>query len=106
MELIFNNFSSGTLLAAILAGDTTLTLDVGEGAFFPQPIPGVEYTVLVLEDIGGFKEVVWMTERVVDTLTIERGKEGTTPLPYAVGSRCEGRATQGFFNDYIDSGTF
>lgn len=106
MQVIYNNFASGILLSDILAADLTLTLDTGQGAFFPDPIPGVEYCVLVLEDIGGVKEVVWMTERVLDVLTITRGQEGTTPQDFVAGSRVELRATAGFFDDYIDSGTF
>lgn len=106
MQLIYNNFASGELVANILAADLVISLEPGQGAFFPDPIPGVEYCVLVLEDIGGFKEVVWMTERTLDDLTITRGQEGTTPRDYALGSRVELRATAGFFDDFIDSGTF
>ncbi len=106
MELIFSNFASGQLAGNQLAADLVIVLDVGEGAFFPDPVPGVEYSVLVLEDVGGFKEVVWMTARTLDSLTITRAQEGTVALDFAAGSRVELRATAGFFNDYIDSGTF
>ena len=106
MEVLFNNFASGTLLGGILAADGTLTLDVGEGSFFPSPIVGVEYCVLVIEDIGGIKEVVHMTERVGDVLSVDRGEEGTTPQDYIAGSRVELRATAGFFTEFVDAGTF
>jgi hypothetical protein len=106
MQAIYNNFASGTLLNDILAGDFTLTLDTGEGQFFPSPIPGAEYCVLVIEDIGGLKEVIHLTERVGDVMTITRGEESTTPRGYLAGSRVELRATAGFFNEFMDSGTF
>mgnify|MGYP001118939857 CR=1 FL=1 len=47
MEVLFNNFASGTLLSSILGSDTLIQLDVGEGQFFPTPIVGAEYSVLV-----------------------------------------------------------
>lgn len=106
MEVIYNNFASGTLSVGVLAAETTLVLDVGEGAFFPDPIVGVQYCVLVLEDINGAKEVAHLTERVADTLTVTRGEEGTVAQDYIVGSRVELRATAGFLDNFIDSGTF
>lgn len=106
MEVLFNNFASGTLLFDILGSDTDITLDVGEGNFFPTPIVGAEYCVLVIEDISGIKEVVHMTERVGDILTCTRGEEGTTPQAYDMGSRIELRATAGFFSEFVDAGTF
>ena len=106
MTPIYNNFASATLLADILAGDLSLSVDVGEGQFFPDPIVGVEFCVIVLEDIGGIKEVVHMTERTGDVFTVTRGEEGSTPQPYVAGSRVELRITAGFLDDFMDSGTY
>jgi len=106
MEVIYNNFASGTMAVPILAADTTIVLDVGQGQFFPNPIAGVQYSVLVLEDVSGVKEVVHLTERSTDTLTVTRGEEGTIAQDYALGSRVELRATAGFLDEFIDSGTF
>lgn len=106
MQLIYNNFATGTLLSDILAGDLTLTLDTGDGSLFPSPIPGAEYCVLVLEDIGGLKEVVHLTQRVGDVMSITRGEEGTIAKNYLAGSRCELRATAGYFDEFMDSGDY
>ncbi|RLC18916.1 MAG: hypothetical protein DRI24_01735 [Deltaproteobacteria bacterium] len=106
MEVLFNNFASGVLLLDILAGDTEISLDVGEGVFFPDPIEGVEYCVLVIEDISGIKEVVHMTKRTGDVLTCTRAQEGTIAQGYSAGSRIELRATAGFFTDFVDAGTY
>ena len=106
MEVIYNNFASGTMSVAILPADTTIVLDAGQGAFFPTPIVGVQYCVMVLEDISGVKEVVHLTDRSADTLTVTRGEEGTIAQTYAIGSRVELRATAGFLDEFIDSGTF
>lgn len=106
MILLYNNFASGVLLSDILAGDLTFSLDVGEGAFFPEPILGVEICVLVIEDIGGIKEVVHLTERSGDVFTVTRGEEGTTPQAFLAGSRVELRATAGFFDEFLDAGTY
>ena len=106
MTPIYNNFASATLLSNITAGETELSVDVGEGQFFPDPIVGVEFCIIVLEDIGGIKEVVYMTERVGDVFTIARGQEGSTPQPYLAGSRVELRITAGFLDEFMDSGTY
>lgn len=106
MEVLFNNFASGVLASDILAGDLTLDVEVGEGAFFPNPIPGVEYCVIVIEDISGIKEIAHMLERAGDTFTLNRAQEGTTAQAYLAGARVELRATAGFFTDFVDAGTF
>ena len=106
MEVLFNNFASGTLLNDILGSDLNITLDVGEGNFFPTPIVGAEYCVCVIEDISGVKEVVHMVERVGGVLTCVRGQEGTIAQSYDMGSRIELRATAGFFEEFVDAGTY
>lgn len=106
MNVLFNNFASGTLLLDIAIGDLTLELDMGQGAFFPQPVLPGDYSVLVIEDVVGNKEVVHMTDRVVDVFTITRGEEGTIPGVFAAGSRVELRATAGFLSAFIDAGTY
>jgi len=106
MEVLFNNFASGTLLFDILGSDTSIELDVGEGQFFPTPIVGAEYCILVIEDISGIKEIVHMVERIGDILTCTRGEEGTIAQAYEKGSRIELRATAGFFSEFVDAGTY
>ena len=106
MEVLFNNFASGTLLNDILGSDAIIELDAGEGNFFPTPIVGAEYCVCVIEDISGIKEVIHMLERVGDVLTCSRGEEGTIAQSYDAGSRLELRATAGFFEEFVDAGTY
>lgn len=106
MEVIFNNFASGTLASDINAGDVVIDLAFGEGAFFPSPIPGSEYCVLVIEDVLANKEVIHMTQRAGDTLTVVRGQEGTSGQGFLTGSRVELRATAGFFTEFVDAGTY
>jgi len=75
--LAANNASSKTELA-ITPSSTTLQLVAGGGAKFESPEPGLEYFVGTLSDKSGvLNEIVHVTERVGDVLTIVRAQEDT-----------------------------
>jgi hypothetical protein len=97
MAQLFANNASALLPAAVAADDVTITLAPGEGERFPQPTEGDvnSFAILTLEDQNAAIEIVRMTERDGDLLTIVRGQEGTTPLGFAEGDRIELRMTAG-----------
>lgn len=86
--LLFANNAETTLSAPITDSATTVVLASGTGALFPSPNNGAgEYFDLTFNDAatGLLYEVVKVTARVGDTLTIVRGQEGTTALAWNSG---------------------
>jgi hypothetical protein len=105
MRPIYNNFSSTTLASDITNLSSTLTVQAGNGNFFPSP-GNNEYVVLVIENIAGAKEIVHMTSRTVDVFSIDRAQEDTVAQSFLAGSRVELRLTQGFLENFVDGGEF
>lgn len=102
MSQLFTNNGSSLLVEDLLVADTTVNLAPGEGDQFPLPDPGDDdsFAMLTLEDVGGNFEVVKMTERSGDILTIVRGQESTVPSGFATGSRIESRLTAGSLGNF------
>lgn len=63
-----------------------MTLDSGQGALFPNPTGGdIFYATLV--DASNNKEIIRVTARVSNTLTIVRAQDGTTARSFIAGAR-------------------
>jgi hypothetical protein len=95
-----SNNGSATLAAGILGGNTSLTVQGGEGALFPTVGAGL-YAKIALEDVSGNIEIVHLTSRAGDVLTVTRAQEGTFALAFASGSRVENRVTAGTLTDFV-----
>ena len=88
---LYTNNAATTLLAAITAGDGSLTVATGTGALFPSPT-GSDYAWLTLTSTTG-TEIVKCTSRSGDTFTITRGQQSTAALPFAAGDALTLRVT-------------
>ncbi len=75
-------YGAGGAGQPLLSTDTELTLRAGDGALLPAsgPFPAL------LGTPGGAHEVVKVTARASDVLTIVRAQEGTTAQPWAIGT--------------------
>ncbi|MFA9204846.1 MAG: hypothetical protein ACEQSH_00160 [Bacteroidia bacterium] len=95
-DLLFANDAASTLAGAISNVATTANLQVGTGALFPNPT-GSEYFVMTFTDAGTglLKEIVHVTARSGDTITIERAQEGTTALAWQAGDLADNLNTAG-----------
>jgi hypothetical protein len=102
--LVWDNFVSAQTLA-VTAGDTLISVQPGQGAQFP-PITPPDYSVAVIEDDLGNKEVIHIVSVAGDVLSVTRGEEGTLDSNFAANSRLELRPTTGFFRNFIDGGTY
>lgn len=95
MTILFTNNGTSTLGAFISASDTTMTLASGAGGRFPSPGAG-DYFFLTLTNPS--QEVEWeivkVTARNSDVLTIERGQDGTVAKSWAFGDLVELRITK------------
>lgn len=90
----FTNNASALLAASISDSDTTITLETGFGALFPNPSGSQEFRA-ALQNADGDLEIVQVTGRATDVLTVVRGQEGTTAQAWTLGvTRCELRLTE------------
>ena len=98
MPQLFANNAASKLAAAVTIGATSLTLTTGEGAKFPA-ITGSDNFLVTL--VGGTAssetswEIVNVTARAGDLLTIVRAREGTAAAAWAIDTPVELRATAG-----------
>lgn len=73
---LFSNNTSTNLALPLAIAATSITVLTGKGAAFSSPV-GDFFEMLTIEESGDF-EIVKMTARVGDVLTIERAHQGTT----------------------------
>jgi len=92
MGIQLKNNASGTLATAINASDTGIVLTTGNGANFPVLGLG-DYFYATLESTGGTFEVIRVTARSGDSMTVLRAQEGSIANSFAAGSRLESRIT-------------
>ena len=91
-----NGFS--TLASGINNSVTTIALASGEGARFPNPSsPDVFYATII--DTSNNLEVVKVTARSTDSLTVVRAQDNTSARAFATGDRFELRPVAKLFED-------
>lgn len=92
MPQLFTN-NGGTTLAASLS-DSATSATVTTGSVFPAPTGGDVFLATI--EAGSAREIVRVTARTGDTLTIVRAQEGTTALAWDAGASIELRLTAGW----------
>lgn len=98
------NNAFGTLNAGITSSDTTLVLNSGEGSRFPTLSAG-DYFYATLIDTSNNLEIVKVTARSTDTMTVVRGQDNTTARAYSTNDRFELRPTAALFTEFADRAT-
>lgn len=94
MVVKLKNNARGFLATAITDTDTQITLTAGTGAAFPT-LEGTDSFFATLVSADGLLEIVNVTARAGDVLTVERGAEDTIPQAFNPGSLVELRVTVG-----------
>lgn len=95
MATIYVNNAAGVLSAGVGPSDPQLMLMAGQGALFPAPQAGEYFWVTIVDPVTFDLEVVQCTSRSGDTLTVDRGKDGTTARSFLSGAIVEARITAG-----------
>lgn len=90
MGLKVANNAYSTLASGISDSATSLSVQAGHGARFPSLGVG-DYFYATLIDTSNNIEIIKVTARATDTLTIERGEDGTSANAYVSGDRIEMR---------------
>jgi hypothetical protein len=92
MAIQLKNNAFTTIPAGVSSTATSLTVATGDGAKFPVLGTGdVFYFTLI--DVNNNYEIVQVTARTDDTMTIVRGQGDTLPIPFPPNSRAELRVT-------------
>lgn len=112
MAQLYKNNAAGTLSAQLTSIATTLALTAGHGARFPAPAGSdYFYATLVGLDSNGVEaswEIIKVTARSTDSMTIVRAQDNTTAATWPLGTRVEMRINAATLNgkqDTLASGT-
>lgn len=92
MAIQLTNNAFTTIPAGLSSIATSLTVATGDGAKFPVVGTG-DYFYLTLVDVNNNYEIVQVTARIDDVMTIVRGQVGTLAIPFPTNSRAELRVT-------------
>jgi hypothetical protein len=95
MTYKFTNYASTTLAAGITSAATTITLASGGGSLFPSLSAG-DYFYGTLVDSSNNLEIVLVTARSTDTLTVTRAQDGSAARAFLTGDKFELRVTAAF----------
>lgn len=87
MAQLYTNNALGKLLTGVGTGDTTLTLEAGQGALFAAPSGGDYQIVTLCDNLETVFEMVRVTARTGDTLTVTRAQEGSSAQTWGVGTK-------------------
>lgn len=98
MAVLYSNNASTTLSASITNVATSLSVAAGSGSEFPA-LSGSDYFYATLTNTAGAIEIIKVTARTADTMTIVRGQDGTTALAWASGDIIELRITKAMLDD-------
>ena len=105
--VLFGNNASSNLAGAISSTALTANLTAGTGVLFPNPSANQYYVDTFVDAATGLlNEIVWVTGRSTDTITIVRAQEGTTALNWLAGDIVANFWTAGQAAAMLQSGQY
>ena len=93
MGLKLTNNAVSRLASGITAADTSISVTPGDGAKFPSLAAGDYFPATLIRASDGAIEVVRVTARATDVLTVTRAQESTAGIAFVSGDRIELRLT-------------
>lgn len=102
---LFSNNATTTLATSIGTGDTVISLSPGTGSKFPS-VGANQHFYATIFNTNNVLEIVKVVDRSTDTITVERGQEGTTAKAWNPGDLLELRLTAAGISElvsYIDA---
>jgi hypothetical protein len=101
MILLFSNNAHSTLAGAVSDVATSMLLQAGTGDFFPNPSVNEFFSLTITSQLSAQDiEIVYVTARAGDTLTVLRGRESTTPRSWLAGDFADNMVTAGGLTKY------
>ena len=102
INIQFANDAKSTLLSAISAVATSLTIQAGDGSLYPS-LSGSKFFYITLQNAAGTREIVKVEARAGDILsTLTRAQEGTTAIAFSAGDKVDLRLTAQGLEDKIN----
>lgn len=101
MALKVTNNGTSKLAGSIIASDSQLSVEAGTGSRFPSLGEG-DWFPLVAVDSSGNREIMKVTARHGDLLTVSRGQEGTAARSFSAGDRVDLRLTAAAISQFVD----
>jgi hypothetical protein len=101
MGIQLSNNATTLVPAGVSSVATTLTVTAGTGAKFPVLGTG-DYFYATLMDVNNNFEIVKVTARTDDVMTLVRAQENTLAIPFPANSRFEHRITAATIRAIID----
>jgi hypothetical protein len=102
MTFKFSNNGEGNLNASIGTGDTSITLESGDGATFPAISAGEEFEANITE--GAVFEWITCTARAGDVLTVTR--DPTSPQSFNAGAKVTHTMSGNMLNSFLQKGDY
>lgn len=99
MTFQFTNNATTTLSTSYGVGATSMVIAAGGGVKFPTPAGANVFRATVVRASDSAIEVVEVTARTTDTMTVTRAQEGTTALAFVTGDKFELRVTAAYLNN-------
>ena len=105
--IVFENNSNGTLSADIDNTQTSIVLSSGQGANFPSITAPDEIFFITLQNYAAqLIEICRVTNRTGDTLTVQRGQDGTIGRPWtAATTAIQLRVTKETLETFVQKAT-
>jgi len=97
---LYTNNATTTINGGITNVATSIALSPGTGSLFPSPTSG-DWFIGTLYDGVSVIEVVKVTARSSDTLTVVRGQEGTSGSAFLTGASFMENVTKGTLEQFI-----
>ena len=106
MSVLVTNNAVGYLQVGVNSAETSILVKPGQGVRFPSPVLDQDWFYITVENEEGDVEVMKCTKRSGDTLTVQRGQDGTVGHDFKADSLVELRPCAGLFNDKVDVDKF
>lgn len=102
MGIQFTNNAVSSLASGISSSDVSITVATGEGSQFPSISAAGDYFYITLDSGAGTREIVKVTARSGDTMTIVRARDNTTASSFLADARVELRPIAQAMRDIRD----
>tara|TARA_B110000977_G_scaffold67762_1_gene91990 strand:- start:269 stop:1117 length:849 start_codon:yes stop_codon:yes gene_type:complete len=109
-DIKFTNFAQSTLATGITDEDTTIAVEPGQGARFPAITVVGDFFYLTLENASLDREIVKVTARLEDAMTVVRAQDETISYAWNAGDpvalRLNAAGIEHMFNQVVRADPF
>ena len=106
-EQLYANNATTTISTGLNTSVTLITVASGTGALFPSPTAGQFFVATLVDAATGlFNEIVYVTARTGDAMTVIRAQEGTLPRNWLVGDTFANFWTAGSTTGFFQGQTY